>query len=44
MDEANESDKATSGKTKAATAMAIDAQHVAQMLHFAAASASPVSA
>jgi len=39
--EAKESDKATKVNAKSAAAMAIDAQHAAQTLHFAAASECP---
>jgi len=35
--EAKDSDRATNGKVKSATAMAIDAQHAAQTLHLDAA-------
>ena len=38
MGKAEGFDRATTGKAKSATAMAIDAQHAAQTLHFAAAS------
>ena len=41
MGESKDSDKATKVNMKSAAAMAIDAQHAAQTLHFAAASACP---